>query len=318
MDARQVTCVVNPRSQNGALGRQWAEVSKAIRREVGAFDTAMTEAPGDAIRLTTQALKAGADLVVAVGGDGTIHEVANGFFEADGKPVAPGSCLGVLPFGTGGDFRKTIGVPKELDAAARILKSGLPRAIDMGRLEYAEGGRGGPRASRMFINIASFGIGGVVDRIVNSSTKAFGGAVSFFLGTARAALTYKNQRVRMTFDGNETDYLEMPINNVAVANGQYFGGGMHIAPKAGLDDGKFDVVVLGDMSKLDFLKDGHRVYKGTHLELPKVKYRTAVRVDAAPVDRDAEVLLDVDGEAPGALPASFVIVPRALQVVMPG
>jgi YegS/Rv2252/BmrU family lipid kinase len=246
-----------------------------------------------------------------------VHEVANGFFDGDGRPVAAGASLGFVPFGTGGDFRKSVHIPKGVAEAARVLKEGQRREIDLGRLVYAEGGRGGPRASRVFINIASFGIGGLVDRIVNSSSKAFGGAVSFFLGTARAALVYKNQRVRMSFEGDEADFLEMPINNVAVANGQYFGGGMHIAPRAELDDGKFDVVVLGDLGKLDFLKDGHRVYKGTHLDLPKVRFRQAARVDASPVDPDAEVLLDVDGEAPGALPASFTLLPKALGLVMP-
>ncbi len=317
MEARKAVAVVNPRSQNGALGRQWGDLARVLRREFGPFEDALTSGPGDATALAAEALRGGADLVIAVGGDGTIHEVANGFF-ADGKPISPEASLGVIPFGTGGDFRKTIHLSTDAAEAARVLKSGSRRAIDVGLLEYAEGGRGGKRASRVFINIASFGIGGLVDRIVNTSSKALGGTVSFFLGTARAALVYRNQRVRMIFDGDEADFLEMPINNVAVANGQYFGGGMHIAPRAELDDGKLDVVILGDLGKLDLLRDGHRVYKGTHLELPKVRFRQATRLDASAVDPDAEVLLDVDGEAPGALPARFTLLPRALGLVVPG
>lgn len=313
----QAVVIVNPRSQNGALGKRWPDAAKVIRREFGPFETLTTSGPGDATRLAREALRGGADLVVAVGGDGTIHEVANGFFDDQERPIRPGAALGLLPFGTGGDFRKTVKVPRELDAAARVLKRGVRRTIDIGCLHYCEGGRGGPRARRMFINIASFGIGGLVDRIVNSSSKLFGGKISFFLGTARAAMQYRNRPVRMVFDGDEDQHLTATINNVAVANGQFFGGGMHIAPRAELDDGRFDVVILGDLTTMDFLASGHRVYRGTHLELPKVSFRQAARVDATPVDPDDEVLLDVDGEAPGALPATFTLLPRALDIVVP-
>lgn len=309
--------VVNPNSQNGALGKRWTEVARVLRREYGSFDALVTRGPGDATTLARDALKQGADLVVAVGGDGTIHEVTNGFFDDDDRPVRPEAALGIVPFGTGGDFRKTAGIPRETTDAARVLKRGTRRTIDVGCLHYARGGKDGPRARRIFINIASFGIGGLVDRFVNNTTKIFGGKVSFFLGTARAAVQYRNQRVKIVFDGNEDDHLQATINNVAVANGQFFGGGMHIAPNAVLDDGKFDIVILGDLTPMDFLKDGYRVYRGTHLAMPKVSCRRATRVEALAVNPDDEILLDVDGEAPGALPATFSLLPQALNVVVP-
>lgn len=315
----EAAVIVNPRSQNGALGSAWPDLARVVRREWGPFETLMTQAPGDATRLARTALRAGCDLVVAVGGDGTVHEVANGFFEGD-CPIRPGAALGVLPFGTGGDFRRSLGVPREIAAAARVLFGGTRRAIDVGRLEFAQGGRGGARGHRghrIFVNIASFGIGGEVDRIVNASSKALGGRVSFLLGTARAALRYRNQKVRLVFDGNDDTALTAVINNVAVANGRYFGGGMHIAPGASLDDGKFDVVILGDLTRLDLVLSGRRVYSGTHIGMPKVSHRRAMRLDASPVDPADEVLLDVDGEAPGALPASFTLLPGALSVVVP-
>ena len=309
--------VVNPRSQNGALGKKWPDLSRVLHREMGAFEAVMTQAPGDATRLARAALTGGADVVVAIGGDGTIHEVVNGFFDEQEKPVKPGAALGLLPYGTGGDFRKTVKVPKELEDAARVIARGRRQTIDVGSLRYREGHAQGVERRSVFVNIASFGIGGLVDQIVNTSSKVLGGRVSFLMGTARAALRYKNQRVRLVFDGDEDAFVETTINNVAVANGQYFGGGMHIAPEASLDDGQFDVVTLGDLTPFDFLRDGHRVYRGAHLDMAKVSFRRARRVDARPVDPDEDVLLDVDGEAPGALPASFTVIPRALDLIVP-
>lgn len=313
---KKTVVVVNPRSQNGALGRRWPEIARTLARELGGFEHVVTEGPRDATRLAREALAGGAEVVVAIGGDGTIHEVANGFFTDTGAPVRRGAALGVLPFGTGGDFRKTVGIPGDLAAAAAILRAGEIRNIDVGRLSYRKGGRDGDPASCVFVNIASFGIGGLVDQIVNSSSKWMGGTLSFFLATARAAVRYKNQRVRLVLDDKDDEALELTINNVAVANGRYFGGGMHIAPDAVIDDGIFDVVAVGDVTALDMLRDGVKLYRGTHLGLPKIVVRRARKVEARPLDA-VDVLLDVDGEAPGALPATFEIVPAALPLVAP-
>jgi YegS/Rv2252/BmrU family lipid kinase len=304
--------VVNPRSQSGALGRQWPDVADKLRRAV-AFEEVHTRAPGDATRLTREALESGAERIVAVGGDGTINEVVNGFFR-DGAPIAPGAALGVVPFGTGGDFRKTVHLPKRVDDAAAVLASDARKRIDVGRLDYVT--REGAPASRMFINIASFGVSGLVDRLVNESSKRLGGRATFLLASARATLQYDNQRVRMIFDNDRVGAVEMTINTVAVANGRYFGGGMYIAPEAELDDGRFDVVALGDFGFKDFLLSGRRIYAGTHLKMDKVSHRRATVVRAEPANGEI-VELDVDGETPGVLPATFTIVPRSLWLVVP-
>ncbi|MSP16837.1 MAG: diacylglycerol kinase family lipid kinase [Myxococcales bacterium] len=309
-----VVAIINPRSANGALGRDSADVLRVLRREVGACETLMTRAPGHATQLARDAIRGGASLVIAVGGDGTIHEVANGFFD-DGRPAAGSAALGVLPVGTGGDFRRSAGIPKDLAAAAALLMRGERRPIDVGLLEQPAPGDGQTR--RVFVNVASFGIPGLVDQIVNSSSKRLGGRLSFALGTLRAAVRYTNQRVRLVFDGNEDDHLEATINSVAVANGQYFGGGMRVAPDAALDDGRFDVVVIGDLSRFEILTSGPRIYAGTHVTLPKVRVRRAISVTAHPVDVNEQVLLDVDGETPGALPARFTLLSAALPVVLP-
>ncbi|MEO8554665.1 MAG: diacylglycerol kinase family lipid kinase, partial [Kofleriaceae bacterium] len=165
-------------------------------------------------------------------------------------------------------------------------------------------------------NIASFGVSGVVDRLVNESGKKLG-RLSFALATARATWAYKNQRVQLVFDGDAAGRVETTINTVAVANGKYFGGAMMIAPNAELDDGQFDVVAMGDFGFGDLLKSGRRLYKGTHLGMEKVTSRRARVVEAEPIDPNAIVELDVDGEPLGRLPARFELVPAAVKVVVP-
>jgi diacylglycerol kinase (ATP) len=311
MAAPRTVVVVNPNSQGGNVGKRWPHLADQIRREVP-FEEILTKGPGDAIALTREALRTGATRVVALGGDGTINEVMNGFF-LDGQPIAPTAALGYLPQGTGGDFRKTIGVPKDFGLAVACLARDHRRKIDVGRLDFTA--RDGKRGIRMFANIASFGMSGMVDHAVNDSKKRFG-SLSFFWATTKTTLRYKNQRVRLRFD-DDKDTVDVTINTVAIANGRYFGGGMKIAPDAQLDDGLFDVVAMGDLGLRELIMNSRRVYKGTHLTLDKVSVRRAKVVQADPADPGESVELDVDGETPGLLPARFTVMPRALDIVAP-
>jgi YegS/Rv2252/BmrU family lipid kinase len=312
MVAPRTVVVVNPRSQGGKLGKRWPELAEVIGRAFP-FDAVMTQAPGDATRLAREALRAGAERVVAIGGDGTVNEVVNGFFDADG-PIAPDASFALIPYGTGGDFRRTLGIPIATVDAAAVIAANQRRRIDLGRLDLTQ--RDGTRARRVFANIASFGVSGVVDRLVNESGKKLG-RLSFAVATARATWSYKNQRVQLMFDDDPKSRIEATINTVAVANGRFFGGAMMVAPHAEVDDGLFDVVALGDFNFADLLTSGRRLYKGTHLSMDKVSERRARIVEAAPIDAGAIVELDVDGECLGRLPARFELLPRALSVVVP-
>jgi diacylglycerol kinase (ATP) len=312
MVAPRTVVVVNPHSQGGKLGKRWPELADTLARAFP-FDDVQTTGPGDATRIAREALKSGADRVVAIGGDGTINEVVNGFFE-NGAPIAPDASFALIPFGTGGDFRRTAEIPLALADAAAVIAANKRKQIDVGKLELTQ--RDGTRALRMFANIASFGVSGVVDRLVNESGKRLG-RLSFALATARATWSYKNQRVEFVFDGNVRDRVEATINTVAIANGKFFGGAMKVAPNAELDDGKFDVVAMGDFGFGDLLKSGRRLYKGTHLGMDKVSTRRARIVEASPIDPSAIVELDVDGEPLGLLPARFELMPAALWMVVP-
>jgi diacylglycerol kinase (ATP) len=305
--------IVNPQSQGGRLGKRWHEISETLARAFP-FDDVHTKGPGDATVLAREALRGGAERIVAIGGDGTISEVVNGFYEG-GKAIASHASFALVPFGTGGDFRRTIEMPIEIADAAKVIAANHTRAIDVGRLDFVA--HDGSRQSRMFANIASFGVSGVVDRLVNESGKKLG-RLSFALATARAAWSYKNQRVQLIFDGDAKSRVEATINTVAVANGKYFGGAMMVAPDAEVDDGQFDVIAMGDFGFGDLVTSGRRLYKGTHLAMDKVTVRRARVVDAEPIDASAVVELDVDGEPLGRLPARFEIVAGGLTMVVPG
>ena len=311
MVAPRTVVIANPKSQGGKLGKRWTEVAEQLSRAFP-FDEQMTQGVGDATRLAREALKGGAERIVAIGGDGTVNEVVNGFFE-DGKPIAPDATFGLIPFGTGGDFRRTVGLPQEIGEAAAVIAAGQRRKIDVGRLSFVA--TDGTPATRMFANIASFGVSGVVDRLVNESGKKLGGKLSFMFASVRATWSYKNQRVQLTLDGNER--VELSINTVAIANGKFFGGGMKVAPDAELDDATFDVVAIGDLGMGEVLKMSRKIYKGEHLAMDKVSVKRARVVDAEPIEPGAVVELDIDGENPGRLPARFEIVPAALWLAVP-
>jgi YegS/Rv2252/BmrU family lipid kinase len=248
-------------------------------------------------------------MIVAMGGDGTISEVVDGFFEEKGA-INEEAVLGVLPFGTGGDLKKTLGLAGTVAKAARSLRGRRTRRIDVGRMSCVD--RQGHDRQLHFVNIASFGIGGLVDAYVNENPKLLGGPLSFAVATLRASATYQNQPLRVVLDGERT--FEMRALNVAVANGRYFGGGMKVAPWARMEDGLFDVVAMGDFGFWDIVSRGWRIYTGTHLSNPKVRFDRAAHVKAEPLESSGEVLLDVDGETPGRLPAEFLVLPRSLRL----
>jgi YegS/Rv2252/BmrU family lipid kinase len=299
--------IVNPASANGTTGKRWPQVSEQISERGLEHSSSLTSGPAEATRLAADALESGAETVVAVGGDGTLSEVANGFFGSAKRYDS--AALGLLPFGTGGDYRRTLDIPVDLDAAIECLKARKVRRIDVGRIEM-EALDGGRRV-RHFVNIADAGIGGVVVERVNRTTKLFGGKTSFLFGSLATLLTYRPQPVRVE---TAEQGWEGRAQNVVVANCQYFGGGMHVAPMAEPDDGQFDVVVFGDIARFEAMRSINDIYSAKHMKNPKVSTWRAGRVEVTSVER---VLIDVDGELAGTLPAVFEVLPRALSVIVP-
>ncbi len=301
--------VVNLRSANGRTEKLWPDIKRVLSEAIGTFEFAFTTGQYTAPDITKKAIKSGFTRIISVGGDGTLNEVVNGFFEQD-KPINPQSVLGVISMGTGADFIKTMGIPKPYQDAVKVIKNANARDVDTGKIKFVA--HSGHETTRYFINIADAGIGGeTVDR-VNRTTKAFGGFISFLWGTIMTLVTYKNKNITITLDNNKPYTTD--INMLTIANCQFFGGGMHIAPRAVPDDGMFDIVTIGKAGFIDFLRNSSKIYKGTHISDPMVGYTNARHVELTSKDR---VLLDVDGEQPGMLPATFDILPKSIKVIVP-
>jgi diacylglycerol kinase (ATP) len=301
--------ILNPAAASGGAARKKAGIVRALTVAGSAPEVVHTEGPGDAGRLVREARRDGVECVVIVGGDGTLNDASQGYLNEDGT-VASGPDLALIPSGTGGDFRRTFGLSDSVEEAAQRLLSAQPRPLDLGILSVTS--HEGTLVRRAFINITSFGIGGLTDRIVNSSPKWMGGKAAFFLGTLRAMLVYKNAAVRVRVDGKVC--LEAPILNVALANGRYFGGGMLIAPDADPSDGLLEVVALHDLSRVQGIALAQHIYKGSHLGQPGVTVARGKRVEAEPLVASQEVLVDMDGETPGRLPLSAELAPGALRL----
>lgn len=301
--------ILNPTAGSGSAARKKAAIVSALTAGGAAPELVHTEGPGDAGRLVRQARQDGVGCVVVVGGDGTLNDAVQGYLEPDGT-LASGPELSLIPSGTGGDFRRTLGLPDSVEEAGRRILGGTSRRVDLGVITVTD--HHGSPARRAFLNITSFGIGGLTDRIVSSGPKWLGGKAAFLLATARALLVYRNAPVRVKVDGQI--WLEAPVFNVAVANGRFFGGGMMIAPNADPSDGLFDVVALHDMSKPRAASLVQHIYKGSHLGLDGVKVTRGRLIEAEPLAARTEVLVDMDGETPGVLPLRAEVVPAALSV----
>jgi len=275
---------------------------------LGPFETLLTEGPGDATRMTREALLKGTGRIICVGGDGTLNEVVNGFFDEKG-PLRREAVLGFLPNGTGCDFVRTMPIPSDLKASIETIREGQVRTIDLGRIRFRD--HQGGTSTRYFHNIASFGLGGeVVDR-VNRTSKICGPFVTFIWGTIVSVLSYGKKRILLRVDDGEERAVD--VLNVAVANGRYHGGGMLVAPDAVSDDGIFHVTVIGYMTLPLVFRHLPKLYTGKIKTIRHVSITTGKKVCARSEQR---VLLDVDGEQPGTLPAEVEIVPGAINMIM--
>jgi diacylglycerol kinase (ATP) len=256
----------------------------------------LSEFPGHLAQAAGEAADA---LLVVVGGDGTVNEVVNGVAGADAE-------VAVLPSGTGQDFGRTHGIPSSFDAAVRVALGGETRTIDLGQVDCVGA------TSRFFANVGSAGMSGAVALRANAMSKAFGGRATFFYALTREFLAWQNTEVVVELDGG--DQREGRLHDVIVANGRFHGGGMKLAPDAGQDDGLFDVVTIGDVTKLDFLTTAPKLYSGRYLSHPKVEL---VRSSVVVITAAEPLPLEVDGEPIGTTPARLEVVPAALRLRVP-
>lgn len=310
--------IVNPASADGATRDSWPKIASDLRTHFGPFSVAFTEGIGHGRQLAAEAAKEGVKLIIACGGDGTISEVANGILESS-KEVE----LGVLPGGTGSDFRRTLRMPTNPAAAARALRDGHTRVIDAARATFVNDI--GERETRFFVNVASFGMSTeVLSRAASGESKKWipgfaprklGSKLSYAAATLQTTLASSPVEVHVQLD--EQTERRLRVAEFCVANARYYGGAMKIAPDAKLDDGFLDVVSIGDASSFRILTNAPRLYFGAHLRMDEVTHALAKQIVARPLRKEEVVRLELDGEVVGRLPATFQIMPLALRVRCP-
>jgi YegS/Rv2252/BmrU family lipid kinase len=309
--------IINPESAGGATRGAWPRIASELATHFGSFTPKFTTRSGEGIELAASAARKGTKLIIACGGDGTISEVANGILS-----VGSDSELGILPSGTGGDFRKTLGIPTRAADAAAILRNGTTRLMDVGKVTFTN--VDGEQESRYFLGVASFGMSADViarvkdggpDWLPTKGPKWLTGRLSFGVAMLQTALKTSATRVVVQLDDDPARHLT--VANLCIANARYFGGGMKIAPNAQLADGKFDVISIGDIGAARILGNAPRLYSGAHLSMSDVGHALAMKVIARPANIEQAIEIEVDGEITGCLPATFQILPRALRVRCP-
>ncbi len=295
--------IVNPAAGAGKTGKTWPRILELFRAAGLRFEHALTEAPGHAVELAKAAVGRGYRTVISVGGDGTINEVVNGLHQSGGLAA---TALGIISTGTGGDYGRTLGLPRHFRDAVARLREPQKRVVDVGVVFQGESGE-----PRLFANFAGMGFDAEIVRRTTQQYKALGALGSYLAGLLATLVTYKNRTIVLKLDGEET---ERRVCTVIMNNGRYGGGGMKTAPEADISDGLLDVLVIGDVSKPDLLKSLPRIYSGTHLTHPKVDLYRVREIEVRSLD--GAVPLQADGELLGTSPARFTVLQNSLTVLV--
>ena len=299
--------IVNPFSRDGATGRRFGRVEKRLREVLGPLEVELTRGPRDAERLAREAVRAGVERLIVAGGDGTLSEVVTGLL---GAGLGAYARIGVLPFGTGGDFVRTLGVPRDPERAIECIAEGKVRRIDAYKVTLRdEAGR--PRTS-YGVNIASIGISALVVTLAERSPRFVGGSGAFLLGALRGIARYRSEPVKLLVDGQVLH--DGPLILATAANGRWFGGGMLVSPQAHCDDGRLDAFAVGGLTRRKLLVKLAQIYRGTHLKDGSAKLARGRVVEAF---GPPSVRVEVDGEPLGSLPLRVEVLEGALSLLAP-
>jgi len=303
MNQNKAMVIVNPTASGNKVGRRWPKLRDALTQGGLAFEAELTQYRGHATEIARQALQEGFCYFISVGGDGTVNEVVNGLV-VDGR-VNPQVVLSIIPGGTGSDFIRVLGISRDPTQAVQTALGHSTRRVDIGEIRCTLDGK---PITRYFVNVAGLGFDSEVSVRVNRMSKRVSGTLPYLTSLALTLFVYQNKDVELTYDGQT---MRGRYNSVIVCNGQYFGGGMWIGPKAAADDGVFDIVILKDLNKLEFLANVPRVYKGTHLSHPKV---ATFQAKEAHVEARQRMYIQAEGELVGEAPATVRILPGALNL----
>jgi YegS/Rv2252/BmrU family lipid kinase len=303
--------IINPTSARGTTLKRWKTARQEFLKAGLRFEERPTTCAGEATEITKNAIKSGVKCIIAVGGDGTLNEVVNGYLDESGKAIDAEAAIGLLPSGTGSDFRRSLGLMKKADAMDAIIAA-KTRWIDVVNVEFEN--RNGEKVRRYSINMVSFGLGGDVTNYVNSWRETvpnwIGGKLRFAAAAVFALKEFKAKNVALTIDDKDT--LQIQSNLLVISNGRFAGGGMMLAPHAELDDGLLEVIVTDRARRLDVIKELRRIYSGGLLKNPKVSLFKAKTVAIA---SDEKLMIDIDGETAGFTPARLTIFPAAVRFI---
>lgn len=309
-ETERICCVLNPRAAAGRAGQRVGELERALDRTFAQWEIRKTEGPGHASELAAQALADGFHIVASVGGDGTANEVVNGFFDGQ-RPRTRAGIFALVPWGTGSDLQKSLKSPGNLGDALWVASTGMTLPTDVGHVAF-ETSQG--RGERVFINVAGFGANGDVVHRANSASKKMGGRLTFLQATLGSLVHYEPPRVQVRWKSPDGDSgWEGQLLSAFVANGRYCGGGMDVGGGGSMHDGCFDLTVLPTKGRARNIAESWRLYDGTVWKVAGARRVYATQLTATSLD-GREVLLDIDGEQPGALEATFTALPRQLQV----
>ncbi len=304
------TVIINPEARSGAARSCWRKLAPELRNAIGPFEARVTQSRGDAIHIAREAIAAGTGRIVAFGGDGTISEVANGILGSEN----PACQLGILPFGTGNDFCRSLGISSKLNEALGILEAGRIKLVDAGEVEFV--GNDSQVQKRIFMNVASCGLSPEVNRLVNSHGHWFGkrwsGRLCYLIATLVAKSRFQPVEVRFTA-GREPEQTAHVLA-IVIANGKYFGGGIQIAQQADLGDSRLYSVVVRPIGFVRLLANIHRFYGGDLAAMEEIDGFSVEQMNVTSAD-GSPVQIELDGEVVGRLPATFRVLPNALGVI---
>ncbi len=304
-----VVCIYNPVSGGGKTRKRLASVQRALEAAFESVELRPTEGPGHATVLARAALEQGASLVIAFGGDGTTNEVLAGFVDAQGRNAFPGAELGIIGTGTGSDFVRHLGGASVHEQIAAVT-AGPAYPVDYGVAQMISGD--GQPLTRPYLNEASVGVAGLVSKYVQRAPRLLGPAASYLWASLRSLSEHRDKPVTLILEDDVP--VRIPLTLAVFANGQYFGGGMWIAPEARCDDGWLDVLYTGGRSKAYFVSLLARVFSGKHVAASSVRAARSRTVRMVPEDPSDVVLIALDGEQPGRLPATFHVVHHGIRI----
>eukprot|EP01080_Neovahlkampfia_damariscottae_P010547 gene10547-3066_t len=311
-----IAFVVNPNAGKGSCGKIF---EKEIQPLLNKWDNMKiiiekTQGPNEANLIAKNFSNNGFEVIISVGGDGTNNEVLNGILNSNKKPI-----LGFLPLGRGGDFSKSINMYSisHLEQL-NTLKEGYCIDCDIGNVTSTFKGMNEMK-SRYFLNESSFGVSGAIMKAVNNSSVLINSDFTYFFHSVFTSFfTYKNANIKYSLKKNDKEIVkdkDMKLYLASISNGEYFGSGMHVAPKAYLNDGLFEIILGDDVNKMEIIDLSNSIYTGDHLLNPKMSSSQCTEMNITKCEGD--VSIECDGELHGQLPANFKILPQHIQIIVP-